>query len=608
MNRKLLVFLLLAQSIISHTQTVQFAYPLGGSGSDLANDVVILSDNSIVQVGRFANSFTPSPEGTTINSFYAQDAYVVKYNATGTGVWYQQYTGYADENIISVCADEYDNIYILGTFDSQLYTYPDSLGYAESPQTGATDLFISKLTTNGEIQWSKALSGSGNDLAGAIECSPDGYIYITGGCNGNCYFNPDNYSVMTYDAVGSSDAFIAKYDMNGALLWFEGNGGPGADVGSAIAFQSDGTVVCSGRIEDVNISEDCFISTLTPGGVYENTWFISGTGNTLGRSLVIDNDDNIYVSGYITGSADFDLSTGTEMGTAIGGYDMFVSKYNASGGLQWYNIIGSLANDVAQDIAISAANELIVSGYINNQCNVNPAGSPLFYNTNGQHDAFLGYYSLDGIFNSGQYYGSAGIDYINRIDTREGKIAACGAHAGTVDFEWGVSEYIVNSTDDDGFVVVFDLCNQELINTFTITNNTAVADQDGAQYQWINCSNTEWIEGETNQSFTPSQSGVYSVQVQIGNCFVTSSCENITVTGVDEIFNPKLEVSPNPALNEINIPQSGHLYIYNSTGQLVLENTAFNGGTVDLQTFVPGAYSIILRKENTTFTSILIKH
>lgn len=609
MNRFYISTFLFFATIVSTAQSLNFAYPLGGSGSDMANDVVILSDNSIVIVGRHANAVTLSPTSTPLVSYAGDEAYVAKYSPDGTVLWAQQYIGWNNENIVSVCADDEDNIYLLGTFSEQVFSMPDSLGYTSSPQAGATDLFISKITTNGQILWSKPLSGSGNDVAGSIEYGPDGYIYVTGGCNGSCRFNTNNYSLINYEALGSSDVFVAKYSTDGAYMWFEANGGAGTDLGVALDFLSDGTVVCSGRIEDINLTEDCFLATLTNEGATSNIWFISGTGNTLGRSLAIDAEDNIYIGGYITGSADFDLLSGVTTGTAIGGYDMFTAKYSASGTLQWHNVMGSTANDVAQDIEITQANELIIAGYINNLCNVNPSGENIFFSTVGQHDAFIGTYTLDGLFSSGQNYGSTGIDYINRIAIQGGTLAVCGVLEGTTDFTWGAGETFVNTTDDDGFIAVFDLCNQELINTLSTDGNTLTANQSDAQYQWINCDTMQLIEGATSQSYTATESGSYAVQIQLENCLANSDCQSITVTSVNERSNAHFEIFPNPANTTFNMTTNtpGTVCLFNNAGQKVICIKNTQNPSIDVSTLSSGIYTISFEtNESIEFRTISI--
>lgn len=62
--------------------------------------------------------------------------------------------------------------------------------------------------------------------------------------------------------------------------------------------------------------------------------------------------------------------------------------------------------------------------------------------------------------------------------------------------------------------------------TTTQTDNVVMAEAAGATYQWINCSNTTVLMGETNQSYTITDTDSYAVIVTQNGCSDTSSCVN----------------------------------------------------------------------------------
>ena len=73
------------------------------------------------------------------------------------------------------------------------------------------------------------------------------------------------------------------------------------------------------------------------------------------------------------------------------------------------------------------------------------------------------------------------------------------------------------------------LLNNIPIVTASIVGATITANQNGATYQWIDCNNGNTpIAGQTNQSFTATVSGNYSVIVTQNNCSDTSSCYSIS--------------------------------------------------------------------------------
>ncbi|MDC1384754.1 DUF1566 domain-containing protein [Crocinitomicaceae bacterium] len=55
-----------------------------------------------------------------------------------------------------------------------------------------------------------------------------------------------------------------------------------------------------------------------------------------------------------------------------------------------------------------------------------------------------------------------------------------------------------------------------------------------------------------NQTFFPSLSGYYAVEVTIGDCSSTSECRLVDFTGIDEIESI-ISVHPNPTKDELNV-------------------------------------------------------
>jgi hypothetical protein len=62
---------------------------------------------------------------------------------------------------------------------------------------------------------------------------------------------------------------------------------------------------------------------------------------------------------------------------------------------------------------------------------------------------------------------------------------------------------------------------------------TLMADETGYDYQWVDCNNgSSPIAGETDQNFTAVSNGSYAVEIDNGNCTVTSNCVQILTVGI----------------------------------------------------------------------------
>ena len=118
---------------------------------------------------------------------------------------------------------------------------------------------------------------AGNDIV-----YKNGALYICGGfCGNNTEFNPGTGPSYKFSAYGQADPFVAKYDILGNINW---------------AF-----------------------------GIRASTSVDNAT------ALDLDNNDNVYVTGNFSYSADFDGSPDTALITSNGGEDIFLAKYDKSG-------------------------------------------------------------------------------------------------------------------------------------------------------------------------------------------------------------------------------------------------------------------------------------
>jgi len=105
-------------------------------------------------------------------------------------------------------------------------------------------------------------------------------------------------------------------------------------------------------------------------------------------------------------------------------------------------------------------------------------------------------------------------------------------------------------------------------DTVTLNGNTLTATQTGATYQWIDCTNSTPISGETNQTFTASATGSYAVEITLSGCTVTSTCMMVTVATCTPVSTPYFEDFSNgdPACWATeNLDSTTPVWAYNNT-------------------------------------------
>ena len=180
--------------------------------------------------------------------------------------------------------------------------YIYGVGATTNVQDGAySDAFISKYDANGNLIWLKQLGDNlGTTSATSIKIDQTGNIYVVGftsvGLNGNVQKGPVN------------DAFIAKYDISGNLIWLTQLGDSSSNTsGSSVSIDSKSNIymigTANGQLSGTTGlgSQDTFVAM-----VDSSTGMINGQPDrfslsdyTLANSSVITNDDKLYLGGFI---------------------------------------------------------------------------------------------------------------------------------------------------------------------------------------------------------------------------------------------------------------------------------------------------------------------
>jgi len=130
-----------------------------------------------------------------------------------------------------------------------------------------------------------------------------------------------------------------------------------------------------------------------------------------------------------------------------------------------------------------------------------------------------------------------------------------------------------SSTPQTLSVTIFSVDTSITVNGFIFTSNAT-----SATYQWVTCPAMQIINGETNQIYSPSQNGIYAVIVTQNSCTDTSSCYQVTTTGLSFVNNStSIIVYPNPTNSLLNVKGIGltddiyKMTLTNSLGQLLNE-------------------------------------
>ena len=249
----------------------------------------------------------------------------------------------------NIAIDGNGNIYVTG--DSSV-----TWGGPIRAFTAGSDAYVAKLDASGNLIWNTFLGGSGNDYGFSIALNGDGNIYVSG------------YSSTTWGAPrraysGGEDAFAAKLDVSGNLLWNTFLGGNGMDNARSGAVDGSGNFYVAGYsnatwggpLRAYTSGLDAFIAKLDSSGNLLWDTFLGGSGEDYSFGICVDTG-NVYLAGQSSGT------WGTPVRTYTGGYDAFAAKLNSSGSLTWSTFLGGSGDDSNNDIAVDGNGNIYVAG------------------------------------------------------------------------------------------------------------------------------------------------------------------------------------------------------------------------------------------------------
>jgi fibronectin type 3 domain-containing protein len=165
---------------------------------------------------------------------------------------------------------------------------------------------------------------------------------------------------------------------------------------------------------------------------------LGGPGFDVGADIGTDSLANIYVTGYFSGTVDFDPGTGTNELTSAGETDIFVAKYDVDGNLVWAFRVGGAGNDRTCAIQVEPGGAFRLAGQFSLAIDFDPGAGAAILSSFGDLDAFAAEYASDGSYIWAAAWGGPGLDSASDISAdSSGNAYVTGSFQGTVDFDPG---------------------------------------------------------------------------------------------------------------------------------------------------------------------------
>ena len=287
--------------------TLVYSTYLGGSGSDLAFAIALDGQNNFYVAGSTTSTSFP-----TVNPYQAtlvalRDAFVAKFNPTGSTLLYSTYLGgNADDVGYGIAVDTSGSAYVAGITQSDNFPTANAM---QSSYEGSTDVFVTKLNPAGStLAYSTYLGAGFFEDCYSIAVDDQGSAHVAGSTESATFPVTSPYQISKRTGA---DAFITKLSPSGKnRVYSTFLGGNGEDRANAIAVDRMGNATITGYTLSSDFpsaeplqpayggGQDAFVSRLNPTGVsLLYSTYLGGSGSDTGNAVAVDTSGNAFVAG-----------------------------------------------------------------------------------------------------------------------------------------------------------------------------------------------------------------------------------------------------------------------------------------------------------------------
>lgn len=485
---------------------------------------------------------------------------IISFNSSAQApdwLWAENFGGKLVEHMSHVETDSQGNIYgLILTYSDTLIIGTDTL-VNKDPSSTFYDIVVAKFDPTGNPLWARAIQSQDSDLGYSLNLDKNGNCYVAGGTYGE--YLSFGSTTLTNPYSPKTAIFYAKYAPDGNLLWAKMVSGNGYQEAYGIRAIASGGFYISGRFTspslvfgsitltkhgNENYTGDVFIAKCDDNGNTIWAKCIGGVKDDESSACAIDNDENMYITGYFR-SPTLNFGT-TTISNSTGHWETFVAKYNSSGVEQWAKCAATSNDNISgRNIRVDNNNNCYVIGYILGTF-ANIGG--IILNNAGSHDMYIAKFDQSGNFVFAKSFGGAYSDEISGI---------------CID------------TNNDIYITGYFASPQISFDGFTLTNNSLPEDMDGFVSKLNSNGTCIWVKqfgNEKNESgggialepdgklivsgmynsspFTLGTTNMYVQSSQDADMFL-AKLDNTVITANETSLNAaNFSIYPNPAITE----------------------------------------------------------
>jgi hypothetical protein len=375
--------------------------------------------------------------------------------------WAKSFGSTATDSGKLITTDASGNIYVTGLFSGTVDFNPGT-GISElTANPSNVDAFIQKLDGDGNFIWAKSIFGNYQENITSIAVDVSGNVYITGNFVGTVDFDPGS-STFLLTSTGQTDIFVLKLDAVGDFLWAKSFGDVNGDSGNSIVTDDLGNIYIAGTFQNsidfegignfINSNSgyatDGFILKLDTNGNYIWVKTMGDIQNDSCNSVNLDTSGNIYVTGFFSGTVDFDPGTGTYNLTAnapINGRDFYFLKLDNNGDFLWANSIFGNSDLYITDTDIDGSGNTYYTGVFGGTVDFNPGSETNDHNSGSTTDNFILKLDVNGGFLWVKIFGNEELAHSSRLAVdHSGNVYTTAGFRYTMDLDPGPGIYDVS--------------------------------------------------------------------------------------------------------------------------------------------------------------------
>lgn len=325
----------------------------------------------------------------------------------------------------------------------------------------------STLVIDPALRWATYYGGPGTDQITSLKTDTAGNVYACGQTNSTANIATTGAFQTVYGG-GTGDAFLAKFNINGAMQWATYYGGAfsGTDDIYSIATDIAGNVYWGGEAGSsglattgaykavVDVNGDAFLAKFNTSGIRQWATYYGTDTVDYGNGIACDEAGNVYLSGGGEPSTTMNLSTPGAFNTS---YDKgFIVKFSPTGSRIWCTYFAANGSMYADGLG-----NVYVYGITSATSGIATLGA---YQTSilgaGNTNSFFVKFTTGGSRLWGTYFGTSTAsakDIINDLTTDgNGNIYICGGAIPTTNIPTtGAFQTVFGGGLSDGFLAKF---------------------------------------------------------------------------------------------------------------------------------------------------------